>query len=160
LPGRFYDFKSRESTDFITVEWLEFPLTSDDVAFWRPYYDYLMDVSSDPGAGIVRFEIYGYVARFGSLPPRIVDLLTRCEGVPMVPRCHRIVGVDERASELITNHEPPIAVSFDTANERAWTRAEWSGSLTPVTTYLDQFVPTEHGAVFAFPITLHHMTLH
>jgi hypothetical protein len=156
-PNRdsFHDFKSKEAAAFITAEWLEFPVTTNDVTFCRPAYEWLMDVVSDPGAGIVRFEIYGYVARYGKLPPRIVNLLTRPEGVPMVPRCHRVVGVDEGTSEVITNHEPPSTVSFDAACERAWTRAEWSGSIDPVNTYFGQSIPTEPGAVFAFPITLH-----
>ncbi len=149
------DLKSQPALRHLGVAWYEFSISSSDISRWRPLYRKLVDVLSDPSAGMLRSEIYHYVNYLGrKLPHKIAEWLV--SQVPMVPRPLIVRDFDVKTQEVITWHLPPSSVPFDDDSERRWTLREWSDNFSDSSAaHYGVANPQEPRTVFCYPATLH-----
>jgi hypothetical protein len=120
----------------------------------RESYASLVNESSDFHSGVVSGEVNDYVAEFGKIPEKVAQFLA--ERTPMVPRFLKVVGIDEKAEEAITQHVSPSAQPYSSDVERQRSLRYWSQAYPNSLAESYPFqTPREIGTVFALPGTHH-----
>lgn len=125
-PVAFKDLRSAEADQ--VVSWFEFDIDGQDVELFRADYKALLDVRTDPVAGLCRFTINSYVADLGKLRPSAVDWIAK--RIPMVPSVGRILswhsGPNGQLPDVIDWVPPVTLPDWNEEQERYKSRCYWS----------------------------------
>jgi hypothetical protein len=121
-PISFRNLRSPEAIQSAGVQCFKVTICEADIARYGRKYVELMDTNSDPGAGLVRWQVNCYVSVTGKLRPRAASWFSR--RIPMVPLVARSLGRNPDFHDL--EFLSPRSVAWHEAREREASLRYWS----------------------------------
>jgi hypothetical protein len=148
-PLSFSDLRLPQATDQAGLWWFDVTIQATDIDRFHGKFEELLDPSSDPVSGLLRFVTNLYVARNGKLGPAVASWISK--KIPMVP-----ILVNRNSSEEVEFLRPGGLQRWSEEREREMSLRYWSKDFQGATLPPDYVQQIGRGCgMFLFPCTYH-----